>query len=139
MSQIMLFLITLLLIRVCYTDIRYRIIENKCVVIILLVNILYFFIMGKLPYLLSSVTIFAVGFFCIVCNCVGAGDVKLLSVLGMMFPLREIPDFIFLVALSGLPLILVVYGLHRFSKGIFSKTLPYGVAITSGYLLKTLM
>lgn len=135
----MLFLITLLLIRVCYTDIRCRIIENKCVIVILLVNIVYFSLMGRLPYLLSSVTIFVVGIFFIVCNCVGAGDVKLLSVLGMMFPLREIPDFIFLVALSGLPLILVVYGLHRFSKGKFSKTLPYGVAITSGYLIKILI
>ena len=135
----MLLIIALILIRVCYTDIRNRVIENKCVVIILLINFYHFFILGEVPYLLSSLTIFTVGFICIVCNCVGAGDVKLLTVLGMMFPLGEIPDFIFLVALSGLPLILVVYCLYRFSKGKFSKTLPYGVAITSGYLLKILI
>lgn len=135
----MLFVICLLLIRVCYTDIRFRIIENRCVLLILLIIILHFILSGETPYILSTLIIFSVGFFCIVSNFVGAGDVKLLAVLGMTFPLGEIPDFIFLVAISGLPLILVVYCLHRFSKDKFSKTLPYGVAITSGYLIKILI
>lgn len=132
----MTYFIIILLIRACYTDIRYRIIENKCIVLILLTNVL-FYLVGKQPiYFLSSLAIFSVGTICVFVNCVGAGDVKLLAVLGMTFPLGGLPDFIFLVAVSGLPLSLVVYCLHLFSKGKFSKTLPYGMAITGGYLLK---
>ncbi|WP_369685582.1 A24 family peptidase [Tatumella ptyseos] len=135
----MFYLIAVILIRIGYTDIRFRIIENKCVLIILLINVFKFFIGNEEIYLYSSFLIFSVGLVCILTNCVGAGDIKLLTVLGMVFPPREIPDFIFLVTVSGLPLILIVFLLHRFSKGKFSKTLPYGVAIISGYLLKVLM
>lgn len=80
--------------------------------------------------------IFFVGVIFVLVNLIGAGDVKLLSVLGMTFSLREVPDFIFLVTVSGLPLIVIVFCLHKYSHGKFSKTLPYGVAISSGYLLK---
>ena len=129
-------LIFILLARSCYTDIRYRIIENKCVISILLINVL-FFLMGKEQiYLSSSIVILSIGTVCVLSHCIGAGDVKLLAVLGLTFPLRELLDFIFLVAVSGLPLILVIYCLHHFTRGKFSKTLPYGVAITCGYLLK---
>jgi len=80
--------------------------------------------------------IFFVGVIFVLVNLIGAGDVKLLSVLGMTFSLREVPDFIFLVTVSGLPLIVIVFCLQKYSHGKFSKTLPYGVAISSGYLLK---
>jgi len=135
----MFYLIVIILIRIGYTDVRFRIIENKCVLLIFVINGIDFFVGDGKLYFYSSFLIFAVGFICILSNCVGAGDVKLLTVLGMVFPPREIPDFIFLVSVSGLPLILIVLLLHHFSKGKFSKTLPYGVAIISGYLLKRLI
>ena len=135
----MIFFIIILLVRICYTDIRYRIIENKCVLLMFLLNITLWVIDRQPIYLLSSLVIFSVGAILVLIHCVGAGDIKLLTVLGMVFPLGKIPDFIFLVALSGLPLILVIYCFHRFSKGRFSKTLPYGVAITGGYLLSIIV
>jgi len=135
----MIFIIIVLLLRVCYTDVRNRIIENKCVIAIFLVNLLCFIINRQLPYFLSALIVFFVGVICVLTHCVGAGDAKLLAVLGMTFPLRELPDFIFLVAVSGLPLILITYCVHWLSNKKFSKTLPYGVAITSGYLLKILI
>ncbi|WP_369127863.1 A24 family peptidase [Rosenbergiella epipactidis] len=135
----MFFLIVVLFIRICYTDIRFRIIENKCIIAILIINVLSFLMGKETPYFYSAIIIFSVGVICILSNCVGAGDVKLLTVLGMVFPPGELPDFIFLVTVSGLPLIFIVYLLHRFSKRKFSKTLPYGVAIISGYLLKILI
>ncbi|WP_420909973.1 A24 family peptidase [Rosenbergiella epipactidis] len=135
----MFFLIVVLFIRMCYTDIRFRIIENKCIIAIFIINVLSFLMGKKTPYFYSAIIIFSIGVICILSNWVGAGDVKLLTVLGMVFPPGELPDFIFLVTVSSLPLIFIVYFLHRFSKGKFSKTLPYGVAIISGYLLKILI
>ncbi|QGX92250.1 flp operon protein B [Tatumella sp. TA1] len=135
----MIIILIALLLRVCYTDIRYRIIENKCVAVIVLVNIFYLYSISQPVNFISAVVVFGIGIIVILTNFIGAGDIKLLSALGLAFPLRELPDFIFLVTVSGLPLILIVFCLHKSSQGKFSKTLPYGVAISSGYLLKLLI
>jgi len=138
-SMPMIIILIVLFLRIFYTDIRYRIIENRCVIAIVIVNILYLNSVNQPLNIITALVIFVVGAIAVLANVVGARDIKLLSALGLALPLNELADFIFLVTLSGIPLILIVLYLHKYSQGRFSKSLPYGVAIISGYLLKILI
>ncbi|MBT0719471.1 hypothetical protein HGT71_14585 [Rosenbergiella epipactidis] len=129
------FLLVISLIWVCYTDIRYRIIKNHSVVFIAVVLTMASFIDGKLPHWVSACLIFFIGAIAVYANFIGAGDIKLLSALALSFPLADVPEFIFFITLSGLPLAVVVYLLHRYGKKKFSRSVPYGVAIVSGYFV----
>lgn len=127
------------LVWICYTDIRYRIIKNQAVFIVAAISAALAINDGQFPYLVSATIVFVIGTVVVCMNFIGAGDIKLLAALALVFPLSELPDFIFFVALSGLPLSIIVYILSLCNKERFSRVVPYGVAIVSGYLLTLLV
>ena len=62
----------------------------------------------------------------------GAGDIKLISVLMLVIPHNEIIYFFFFTAFFGL--LLIIVGWLFFRKSIKENGLPYGVAISLGFM-----
>ena len=122
----------------CYTDIKYRIISNYIVIIVFVLAILnYVFGLGALNYSASGI-FFVCGLLMFYFRLVGAGDIKLITVLLITIPSNSVLFFLLAIAIFGLPIsiIAVLYKwLKKIKDGI---TLPYGVAITGGYILTSL-
>ena len=130
--------ILLLLISVCYTDIKFRKIKNSTVIFIALFSLVSGVTHTEPVSLVWSLLILVTGVLLVLANIIGAGDIKLIAALSLSIPGAEIPDFIFLITLSGVPLILVTVLLHKVTGSSNKITLPYGVAISCGYLFHLL-
>ena len=122
----------------CYTDIKYRIISNYIVIIVFVLAILnYVFGLGALNYSASGIFLVC-GLLMFYCRLAGAGDIKLITVLLITIPSNSVLFFLLAIAIFGLPIsiIAILYKwLKKIKDGI---TLPYGVAITGGYILTSL-
>lgn len=127
----------LLLIRLSYTDIKHRIISNKIVLILLLLILPLSWIKYGEIFVVPALISFIIGFILFNLKTVGAGDVKLVSVLMLAIPQEQIMSFFFFTACSGL--ILIIIGWIFFRESILKNHLPYGVAISLGFLLNLLL
>ncbi|KIE92280.1 putative Flp operon protein B [Actinobacillus pleuropneumoniae] len=78
-----------------------------------------------------------IGFVLFLLNVIGAGDVKLLAVLMLAIPSPFAVFFLFLTACAGLLLIIIGWLFYR--KAIREKGLPYGIAISAGFLTTLLL
>ncbi len=123
-----------ILIRICYTDIRYRLIKNIDVAFVLLLVIATLLITSQSPNFLAALIIFAIGFILVAINIVGAGDIKLLSVLALTIPRGDVVSYLLLMSIIGVFLALIEFFLRRFNKKHVARGLPYGVAISGSYL-----
>lgn len=123
----------------CYTDIKYRIISNYIVIVIFALAILnYAFGLGALNYSASGIFLVC-GLLMFYCRLVGAGDIKLITVLLITIPACNVMFFLAVTTFLGLPLAIfaIIYKwLKKVEGGI---TLPYGVAITGSYILTSLI
>ena len=123
----------------CYTDIKYRIISNYIVIVIFALAILnYAFGLGALNYSASGIFLVC-GLLMFYCRLVGAGDIKLITVLLITIPAGNVMFFLAVTTFLGLPLAIfaIIYNwLKKVEGGI---TLPYGVAITGSYILTSLI
>ena len=122
----------------CYTDIKYRIISNYIVIVIFALAILnYAFGLGALNYSASGIFLVC-GLLMFYCRLVGAGDIKLITVLLITIPAGNVMFFLAVTTFLGLPLAIfaIIYKWLKKVKG--GITLPYGVAITGGYILTSL-
>lgn len=126
-----------LLLVVCWTDLRYRLISNRVIMALLLVIIPFSYLMyGTLSWL-PAVFCLVIGFVLFLLNVIGAGDVKLLAVLMLAVPSSFAIFFLFLTACAGLLLIIIGWLFYR--KTIREKGLPYGIAISTGFLTTLLL
>lgn len=126
-----------LLLVVCWTDLRYRLISNRVIMALLLVIIPFSYLMyGTLSWL-PAVLCLVIGFVLFLLNVIGAGDVKLLAVLMLAVPSSFAIFFLFLTACAGLLLIIIGWLFYR--QTIREKGLPYGIAISTGFLTTLLL
>ncbi len=126
-----------LLLVVCWTDLRYRLISNRVIMALLLVIIPFSYLMyGTLSWL-PAVFCLVIGFVLFLLNVIGAGDVKLLAVLMLAIPSSFAIFFLFLTACAGLLLIIIGWLFYR--QTIQEKGLPYGIAISTGFLTTLLL
>lgn len=126
-----------LLLVVCWTDLRYRLISNRVIMALLLVIIPFSYLMyGTLSWL-PAVFCLVIGFVLFLLNVIGAGDVKLLAVLMLAIPSSFAIFFLFLTACAGLLLIIIGWLFYR--QTIREKGLPYGIAISTGFLTTLLL
>lgn len=122
---------------VCWTDLRSRLISNRIIMALLLVIIPFSYLMyGTLSWL-PAVFCLVIGFVLFLLNVIGAGDVKLLAVLMLAIPSSFAIFFLFLTACAGLLLIIIGWLFYR--KTIREKGLPYGMAISTGFLTTLLL
>ncbi|WP_157665863.1 A24 family peptidase [Tatumella citrea] len=128
-------LLVLLLLSVCYTDISSRKIKNNTVMLVALLSLIIAVTINGNVNILWPLMTLIVGMLLVIANVIGAGDIKLIAALSLSIPADQMVNFLFLVTLSGIPLILIVIFLRLLHKGSRKMTLPYGVAISCGYLL----
>ena len=112
----------LLLITLSITDIRSRIISNRIVLLLLITIILLSLLKYQTIFLIPALCALAIGFLIFTLGIMGAGDIKLISVLMLSIPNNEIISFFFFTAFAG------------FRKSIKQNGLPYGVAISFGFI-----
>lgn len=135
LNNICLCLIWMILIVVCYTDIRFRIIHNSIVIAVFIIILANFLIgSGELNYI-AALIFFVIGLLIFCFNIMGAGDIKLISVLLLSLPTEQIWDFFILMTLLGLPL--AIFALIRKTITKSTVTIPYGVAISLSYIIIT--
>lgn len=132
LQNLSLLLVIVALIYLSWTDIKFRIIDNK-VILFLLVFIVVFSLLtyGKVFIFSSSITLI-IGFLLFLFKIVGGGDVKLVAVLMLALPQEQILSFLFFTSFHGV--LSVIVGYLFFRRSIIEKQLPYGVAISLGFL-----
>lgn len=122
----------ILLAVICLSDIRTRIIANNIVLLLCGVIFPYAYLSNGEIFFLHAIVTLIVGIPLFGLRVVGAGDVKLLAVLMLAIPSQWVIPFLFLISFFGL--ILILFGWVFFRQSIKTQGLPYGVAISSGYL-----
>lgn len=113
---------------IAYTDIKSRIIENYIILIVLILSILTAYELKlQINYLASLIT-FLIGFLLFVFNVIGAGDVKLLSVLMLIIPSEYRYLFLLIMSIIGAFLGFLMIVFKSTNKGV-----AYGVAIVIAF------
>lgn len=125
-------LLSLLLSVLSWQDIRQRILSNKLVLIVLFVVVPLAGLLYHTLYWQTALITLIVGFILFLFNIIGAGDIKLLSVLMLLVPPTDAFGVLFLISLFGL--LLIIIGWIGFRQSIKQNGLPYGVAISLGFL-----
>ena len=125
-------IILLLLIILSITDIRSRIISNRVILLLLIATVPLSLLKYQTVFIVPALCALAIGFLLFMLNIIGAGDVKLITVLMLMIPNDEIFPFFFFTTFAGLGLIII--GWLFFRKSIKENGLPYGVAISLGFV-----
>lgn len=114
------------------TDIFFRTISNiQILCIIGLCSLSYFSRDLDLNVWIPLLTLF-IGVLIWKFRVLGAGDVKLLSILTLIIPYEVITSFFFLTSIIGAVIGVLIYILARFIN--IQKSVPYGVAIMSSFL-----
>ncbi|MBN6075271.1 prepilin peptidase [Aggregatibacter actinomycetemcomitans] len=121
-----------LLVILSITDIRSRTISNHIVLLLLSVVVPLSLLKHQTIFFIPALCALAVGFIIFTLGAMGAGDVKLISVLMLTIPHNEIIYFLFFTAFFGL--LLIIVGWLFFRKSIKENGLPYGVAISLGFI-----
>lgn len=121
-----------LLLRLCYTDVYNRIISNRVVMALLFVVVPLSLLRYQSIFFIPALCTLFIGFVLFILHIIGAGDIKLISVLMLMIPYEQIIFFFFFTAIAGLFLIIIGWLFYR--KSIKARGLPYGVAISLGFL-----
>ncbi|MDO7253127.1 prepilin peptidase [Helicobacter cappadocius] len=116
-----------------YTDIFFRVISNIQIIFIGLLITFSFFIYDFDFNLWTAFIVFFVGVFVWRFGILGAGDVKLISTLIFIMPYDAISLFLFLISIIGAMIAIFIYICAKFKK--IEKSVPYGVAIMSSFLL----
>lgn len=120
-------LLLLLLASAVFFDVTERRIPNRLLVafvflVPLVLLALYDFVPGRLfPHAISALVVFSIGLLFWLLGWVGAGDVKLLGVLGLFFSYQQAGDLLLNTALAGLVLAVVVWPLVKILTGALSK------------------
>lgn len=114
------------------TDIFFRTISNiQILCIIGLCSLSYFSRDLDLNVWIPLLTLF-IGVLIWKFRVLGAGDVKLLSILTLIIPYEVVTSFFFLTSIIGAVIGVLIYILARFIS--IQKSVPYGVAIMSSFL-----
>lgn len=125
-------IIMLLLTTLSYTDIRFRTISNRIVLLLFISVVPFSLLKFQTIFIIPALCALAIGFLIFALGIIGAGDIKLISVLMLTIPYDEIFSFFFLMAFAGL--LLIIIGWILFRQSIKENGLPYGVAISLGFM-----
>ncbi len=125
-------LVAFILAWISWSDISTRIISNKTVLVLFIALLPFCWIFYKQVFFIPAVVALIIGFLLFLLKVIGAGDVKLITVLMLAIPYEQMTSFLFLTSFSGL--LLVILGWLFFRQNIKKQGLPYGVAISLGFL-----
>lgn len=129
--------VILLLIRLSWTDIKGRIISNKIILYLFLVIVPLAWIQYGNIFVIPALIALFIGFLLFSLKIIGAGDIKLIAVLMLAIPSDQVFSFFFFTTFSGL--LVIIIGWIFFRKSIRQNGLPYGVAISLGFLINLVL
>ncbi|MFC4402432.1 A24 family peptidase [Gracilibacillus xinjiangensis] len=149
----------LIILAICViTDLKSRMIYNKVIFPALLLTFIYQFTTGGWESLSHSFIGFLIGFALLLIpyflGGIGAGDVKLLGLIGAMKgAIFVFQSFIYIALLGAVIAVFILlfrselwksiyrYVLYKqsFNQGVLTGTYPYGVAIAGGVMIQMLM
>ncbi|QKJ88624.1 hypothetical protein PMPD1_3710 [Paramixta manurensis] len=124
--------VVLLLLVISVQDITSRLISNQLVIIVGIACCSLALLTGHTPNLLLFAAVLVPGFFLCIGNIIGGGDVKLMSMLALLFTPSLFSHFLILTALCGG--VIAVVGLIFFYKKTRQHGIPYGVAISLAFI-----
>ena len=129
--------IVLLLIRLSWTDIKQRIISNRIILYLFFPIIVLSLLRYEEIFVIPALTALIIGFVLFSFNAIGGGDVKLITVLMLSLPTEQILSFFLFTTFFGL--LLIIIGWLFFKESIRNHGLPYGVAISLGFLTNLIL
>ncbi|MFU0885707.1 prepilin peptidase [Kluyvera sichuanensis] len=129
----LLLIIFILLLYSCITDILYRQIKNRCVLVVLVSSLGLAMLSGHINIMIPII-ILIVGFLLATTGMIGAGDIKLIVALVFSIPQNLLTGFFFSVCCLGAPVSLMAFMLFNLLLKKKHKTVPFGVAISIGYI-----
>ncbi|MCW9698100.1 MULTISPECIES: A24 family peptidase [unclassified Avibacterium] len=132
MVWVLITIISVLLSVLSWQDIRHRILSNKLIFAVFLTALPLGWLLNHTLYWQPALITLVIGFFLFLFNVIGAGDIKLLTVLMLLVPPNNAFFVLLLISLFGL--LLIIGGLLFFRSAIKKNGLPYGVAISLGFL-----
>lgn len=124
--------IVLFLIKLSWVDVKSRIISNNIVMVLLILVIPFGYLLNGELYIVPALISLFIGFLLFLFNVIGAGDIKLITVLMLTIPPEQILSFFVFTSFFGL--LLIIIGWLFFKTSIKRNGLPYGVAISLGFL-----
>lgn len=132
--NLVLIVVIALLMYCSITDMLYRIIPNRIVFVILMLLLFYIYITGRDCNIILVFIVFLIGLLLYSFNIMGAGDIKLITVLTFIIP--DSGDFIFFLLLTsliggGMAVTGCLLPVLKYKE----KGVPYGVAITTGFTI----
>lgn len=122
-----------LLVRIAFTDICARTINNRDIAILFAALCTLILFTGKMPNMILAIAVLGIGILFFLDNIMGAGDIKLLSVLSLPFDWSSFFSFLITTALIGGLIALV--GIIFFRQATLRLGIPYGVAIAIAFAL----
>ncbi|AIL32357.1 hypothetical protein IX83_02630 [Basilea psittacipulmonis DSM 24701] len=125
------------LVYVSVTDCRSRTIKNEAVLVLLPLQLAFAYLLFNEIYFIPAIVTLVVGFLLFMLRVIGAGDVKLLSVLMLAVPADQVIELFLYITVFGL--VEIIIGLIFFRHAFKTRGVPYGVAISLGYTLLSLM
>lgn len=131
---IVIYSIFLTLFYCCVTDILYREIRNSSVLLVLIFAVSLVCFTHDFNVIIP-ILILIIGFFLTLIGVIGAGDIKLLFALCISVPSELIGIFFFAMCCFGAPISILVLLISRFLFKIKVNTVPFGIAISIGYIM----
>lgn len=124
--------IIFILAMISWSDIQQRQISNHSVLVLLALMLPFAYIFYGEIFILNALATLVIGFLLFSLKVIGAGDIKLLAVLMLAIPSQGVVPLLFFISFFGFLLILI--GWIFFRQNIKTQGLPYGVAISCGFL-----
>lgn len=115
---------------ISYTDMRYRVISNIQVISCFIMIAIGSYIFALELNIIAAIITLIIGFIVWKIKLVGAGDIKLLSVLMLFVKPSYVGEFLFLMSVFGAFLAIVILLAKKRHLGV-----PYGVAIACSFVL----
>ncbi len=138
MNLLLIGIILLMLCYISFTDMKRREIDNIPIVIIFLLSIFVGIFVTDSISILIPTTILVVGIILSSLNLLGGGDVKLLFALTVGLSSEMIYHLFILTSFAGIPVAIIAWVVHKFKKSQGRCEVPYGLAISLGYILTLL-
>lgn len=127
-------IIFLILTYCCITDILYRQIKNNSVLLVLVCSGSLAGVFGDLNIIIPIIVL-VIGFLLTLFSVIGAGDIKLLFALCISIPGELMGLFFFVMCCFGTPISILVLCITKFVFKIQTSTVPFGIAISVGYII----
>ncbi|WP_145514983.1 A24 family peptidase [Yersinia massiliensis] len=133
LNILLIIILVIQLLVICYSDILFRIISNRLIITIAMTTLLLSFTQHNTVSIVIPLLALLTGYTLFHFKLIGAGDVKLITVLLLALTTEQSLNFILYTAIMGGVVMMIGMLINR--ADIQRRGVPYAVAISIGFLL----